>query len=159
MLKVLGVAMTVLLLAFASCTQSSEKRSDNTPTVAVTTPAATPTPTPSAPTTATVVASNFKWTDQASGTAVTTIKVGGTVTWNRAPGHTLEKVAGNEENGCGDLDDPFDSSLAGQPVTRTFNKVGIFGYHCGIHGGIPNCKTPPGDTTPRNMPGIIKVVP
>jgi plastocyanin len=112
--------------------------------------------------TAAVKAANFKWTDEASGTAVTTIKVGGTVTWTVAPGapHSLEKVAGSEENGCGNLDDPFNSPLApGQSVSRTFTKVGIFGYHCGIHKGVPNCKTPPGDTTPNKMPGVIKVVP
>ena len=166
MQKVLGfAAITVLLLGSISCTQTSQKQSDSTPAVATATATpATPTPpsSPSAPTTAAVKASSFKWTDEASGTAVTTIKVGGTVNWTVAPGapHSLEKVAGTVENGCGDLDDPFNSALTpGQPVSRTFTKVGIFGYHCGIHKGVPNCKTPPGNATGTNMPAVIKVVP
>jgi hypothetical protein len=109
-----------------------------------------------------VKGSNFKWQDGVSGTPVTTIKVGETVTWKIAGGtHRLERVAPSAENGCEELDASFDSDdlSSGQTVSRTFTKVGTFGYHCGIHGGNPNCKTPPGNTTPPNMPGVIKVVP
>lgn len=161
MLKVLVFVLVTVL--FLGCAPATEQKPSNAPsTTAVATSTPTIAPTPSAPTTANVKASSFKWTDEASGTAITTIKVGGTVNWTVAPGtpHSLEKVAGTEENGCGNLDDPFNSALtAGQTVSRTFTKTGIFGYHCGIHKGVPNCKTPPGDTTPRNMPGVINVVP
>ena len=108
--------------------------------------------------TASVKASNFKWRDDASGTPVTTIKVGGTVTWTNTGGdHSLERVAGSADNGCDSLDDSFDGDLpeGGDGVTRTFSKVGTFGYHCGVHKGTPSCKTPPG----KGMSGIIKVVP
>jgi hypothetical protein len=106
-----------------------------------------------------VKASNFKWQDDASGTPVTTIKVGGTVTWTVTNGtHSLEAVAGSAANGCGNLDASFNSDTltSGKSVSRTFNTVGTFGYHCGIHLGDPNCKTPPGS---GRMPAIIKVVP
>ncbi len=160
MLRVLGLALTaVFLLSFISCTEQSQKQSNVAPTVATTTPLATPTPTPMGPTTASVKGSNFKWQDDASGTPVTTIKVGGTVTWTIAGGtHSLERVAPSPENGCDELDASFDSDDlgAGQTVSRKFTKVGTFGYHCGIHKGNPNCKTPPGN---GRMPGVIKVVP
>jgi hypothetical protein len=66
-------------------------------------------------------------------------------------------VAGSAANGCQNLDASFDSNLSpGQPVSRKFDTVGTFGYQCGIHGGTPNCNTPPGSGT---MPGVIKVVP
>ena len=164
MLKVLVPAVTtVLLLSFTSCTKQSEPQSNVAPTVATnkSSPAvATPTSKPTAPMTASVKASNFKWQDDASGTPVTTIKVGGTVTWTNTEGnHSLERVAGSPDNGCDNLDDTFNSDLnEGQPVSRTFTKVGTFGYHCGIHKGTPSCKNPPGGA-PGRMPGVIKVVP
>ena len=164
MLKVLGLALTtVLLLGFMSCTNQSQRNSNVAPTVPTATPfaKATPTPTPT-PATASVKGSNFKWQDDVSGTPVTTIKVGGTVTWTIAGGtHRLERVAPSAANGCDELEASFDSDDLdkGQSVSRTFTKVGTFGYHCGIHGGNPNCKTPPGNTSPTNMPGVIKVVP
>ncbi len=160
MLKVLGLALTtVLLLTYTSCTDQSQRQSNVAPTVATTTPLATPTPTPMGPTAASVKGSNFKWQDDLSGTPVTTIKVGGTVTWTIASGtHSLERVASSPDNGCDDLDASFDSDAlgSGETVSRTFTKVGTFGYHCGIHKGNPNCKTPPGN---GRMPGVIKVVP
>ncbi len=167
MLKVFGLtAITVLLLGSISCTQQSQKANDNTTVATATaTPtreaaASTPTPAATAPLTAAVKVANFKFTDDVSGTPVTTIKVGGTVTWTLAPGppHSLERVAKSADNGCEELDAAsFNSALTpGQPVSRTFTKIGTFGYHCGIHKGNPNCKTPPGD---GSMPGVIKVVP
>jgi plastocyanin len=109
-----------------------------------------------------VKATNFNWTDDASHTPITTIKVGGSITWTISQGtHRLERVAGNATNGCDNLDASFNSGnlSGGQTVTRTFSKVGTFGYHCGIHQGVPNCKTPPGTTGDGTMPGVIKVVP
>ena len=175
MLRVLGLAFTtVLLLANLSCsgggtntptpsgspaaspTASATASAALSPTVAPTSPSPTG---PAAPTTATVKGSNFKWQDDASGTPVTTIKVGGTVTWTVTNGtHSLEAVAPSAANGCDALDSSFDSEnlTSGKSVSRTFSKVGTFGYHCGIHGGNPNCKTPPGGPP---MPGVIKVVP
>jgi len=176
-MKTLGLVLTtVLLLGVASCTTPGPSPGNASPSpTAATTPtvaasptvtaaspspsAASPSPGSTAPATASVKGSNFKWVDDASGTPVTTIKVGGTVTWTVTGGtHQLERVAGNATNGCDQLDASFDSGnmTSGQSVTRTFNKVGTFGYHCGIHLGEPNCKTPPG-TGP--MPGVIKVVP
>jgi plastocyanin len=158
MLKPLGLALTtVLLLAFTSCTQQSQRQSNVAPAVATTTSAA-PTPIP-APATASVKGSNFKWQDNSSGTPVTTIKVGGTVTWTITSGtHSLERMPPSAGNGCDELDASFDSDDlgSGRTVSRTFTKVGTFGYHCGIHLGNPNCKTPPGD---GRMPGVIRVVP
>jgi plastocyanin len=164
MLKVLGLAaVTVLLLGSICCTQTTQK-SDNTPAVATATatPASpTQTPTPAAPTTAAVTGSDFKWKDDVSGTPVTTIKVGGTIKWTIAPNsqdHRLQRVAPSPANGCDQLEPSFDSEDIGegQSVSRTFTKVGTFGYRCGIHGGTPNCKNPPGT---GSMPGVIKVVP
>jgi len=106
-----------------------------------------------------VKGSNFQWRDDVSGTPVTTIKVGGTITWTITGGtHQLERVAASAANGCDELEAAFDSGnlTSGQTVTRTFTKVGTFGYHCGIHLGDPNCKAPPGT---GRMPGVIKVVP
>jgi plastocyanin len=164
MLKVLGLpAVTVLLLGSISCTQTTQK-SDNPPTVATTTatPASpTPTPAPTAPMTANVKGSDFQWEDDASGTAITTIKVGGTVTWTVAKDdgtHRLKAAPPTAANGCDQQDPGFDSTNLsdGKSVSRTFTKAGIFGYLCGIHGGNPNCKNPPGNGP---MPGVIKVVP
>lgn len=170
MLKALGLVLTIaLLLAITSCQPSGTNSTNNaTPSPSVSTPTpASPSPTvtasvspsPAGPATASVKGANFKWTDDASGTPVTTIKVGGSVTWTVTGGtHQLERVAGNATNGCDNLDASFDSGnlTSGQTVTRTFTKVGTFGYHCGIHLGDPNCKTPPGT---GSMPGVIKVVP
>ena len=166
MLKALGLVLTIaLLLAITSCQPSGTNSSNATPSPSVSTPTpASPSPTVTAsvspsPATGGVKGSNFKWTDDASGTPVTTIKVGGSVTWTITGGtHQLERVAGNATNGCDNLDASFDSGnlTSGQTVTRTFTKVGTFGYHCGIHLGDPNCKTPPGTGA---MPGVIKVVP
>lgn len=169
MLKTLGSVLTIaLLLAITSCQPTNTNSTNATPSPSVSTPTpASPSPTvtasvspsPAAPATASVKGANFKWTDDASNTPVTTIKVGGSVTWTITGGtHQLERVAGNATNGCDNLDASFDSGnlTSGQTVTRTFTKVGTFGYHCGIHLGDPNCKTPPGT---GSMPGVIKVVP
>ena len=166
MLKALGLVLTIalLLLMITSC-QPSGNSNNATPSPSVSTPTpASPSPTVTAsvspsPATGSVKGSNFKWTDDASGTPVTTIKVGGSVTWTITGGtHRLERVAGTAANGCDNLEASFDSGnlSSGQTVTRTFTKVGTFGYHCGIHLGDPNCKTPPGTGA---MPGVIKVVP
>jgi hypothetical protein len=89
-----------------------------------------------------------KWRDDASGTPETTIKVGGTVTWQEAGcnGHTV----------IGDNVPPFTTlspalNLTVLPANRTFNTVGDFGYHCGIHGGNP--------VTKQDMYGVVHVVP
>ena len=170
-MKALGLLLTTaLLLGITSCTNGgtggnatpSPTASATTPTPASPSPTVTApaSPTPAtAPTTASVKGSNFKWQDDVSGTPVTTIKVGGTVTWTIQNGtHQLERVAPSAANGCEQLDASFDSNnlTSGQTVTRTFTKAGTFGYRCGIHLGEPNCNTPPG-TGP--MPGVIKVVP
>ena len=165
MLRVLGLALTAVL--FVGCTTSTDQRQTNaaSPTASATpthtSPVSTATPTPSGPTTASVKTVGLKWQDDASGTPVTTIKVGGKVTWTAAAGppHRLKRVASSQENGCDELEASFDTTgnlTPGQPVTRTFDKVGTFGYQCGVHGGTPNCKTPPGS---GQMPGVIKVVP
>jgi plastocyanin len=162
-MKAFGLILTTaLLLGMTSCPGSSPQ-SNATPTASTATPPPPPTATASpfstAPHTATVKGSNFKWQDDVSGSPVTTIKVGGAITWTITGGtHKLEKVAASAANGCDELDASFDSGnlTSGQTVSRTFAKVGTFGYHCGIHQGNPNCKAPPG-TGP--MPGVIKVVP
>ena len=172
MLKTLGLVLTMALLFGTSCAPSTgPSNASPTPTAtattsptatATTTPTATATATPTispAPTTASVTGANFRWRDDASGTPVTTIKVGGTVTWTVTGGtHKLERVTASPANGCAELDASFDSEnlTSGQSVKRTFNKAGTFGYRCGIHGGTPNCNTPPGTDS---MPGVIKVVP
>src|SRR6476620_7452248 len=179
MLKVLGLTLTVvMLLVTSSCSKdggtntptpsgsplaASSSPAASAPATASPTLGATASPAASAaaaaPTTATVKISNFKFQDDASGTHVTTIKVGGTVTWTVTQGvHSLEGVAGSAANGCGNLESSFDSDnlTSGKSVSRTFNTVGTFGYHCGIHLGDPNCKTPPGT---GRMPAVIKVVP
>ena len=162
MLRVLGLAVTaVLLLGITSCTSQTQNNDSARKTSTVTTmPTATPTaaPVPTAPTTATVTTPGITWREAASGSPVTTIKVGGTVTWkiSGAP-HRLAKVAGTPENGCGELGDDFNSpTITEGSVTRKFDKEGIYGYQCGIHKGTPNCKNPPGNGP---MPGVIKVVP
>ena len=164
-MKVLGLALTtaLLLLSITSCTtDTSNGNASPSPTATTPRPASpsptvtTPSPTP---TPATVKGSNFQWRDDASGTPVTTIKVGGSITWTITGGtHQLERVAPSAANGCDELDASFDSGdlTSGQTVTRTFTKVGTFGYRCGIHLGEPNCKTPPGS---GRMPGVIKVEP
>jgi len=166
MLKALGLVLTIaLLLAITSCQPGGTNSNNATPSPSASTPTpASPSPTVTAsvspsPATGSVKGSNFKWTDDASGTPVTTIKVGGSVTWTITGGtHKLERVAGSAANGCDNLDASFDSGnlTSGQTATRTFTKVGTFGYHCGIHLGNPNCKTTPGTGA---MPGVIKVVP
>lgn len=174
MRKTCGLLLTTaLLLGVTSCTTGTNN-SNTTPTpgnanvtpttsVTPTVTTASPTPTPTSPspstvpTTATVKGSNFKWTDDASGTPVTTIKVGGSVTWTIVQGrHRLEGVA--SANGCQQPDASFNSGdlTNGQSVTRTFPSAGTFGYRCGIHGGTPNCNNP---SAGDEMWGIIKVVP
>jgi plastocyanin len=156
-----SVAAVCLLLSYTSCTKENPRRSDTKTITASATPTATSTSTPTpAPTTATVKGgSTNKWTDDASGTSTTTIKVGGTVTWSSSGGiHSLEAEAKTPENGCDELDaSKFDSdNFSGtEKVTRNFNTVGTFGYHCGRHGGSANCKTAAG----VGMSGVIKVVP
>jgi plastocyanin len=101
-----------------------------------------------APMTATVQSTgDCKWMDVASGTPETTIKVGGTVTWQEAGcgGHTV----------ISDNVPPFTTlapplNLSGLPQSRTFTAVGDYGYHCGIHGGNP--------VTKQDMYGIVHVV-
>src|SRR5688500_1978046 len=108
MLRVLGLVLTTaLLLGISSCTSGRET---NAPTAtgsptAATTPSPTATsppttPSPSAPTTASVKGTNFKWTDEVGGTNVTTIKVGGTVTWTAVGNHRLERDPSSADNGC-----------------------------------------------------------
>ena len=165
-MKAFGLVLTTaLLVGITSCYAPQGNQNNATPTATTASPTpASPSPTaavsPSAaPTTATVKGSNFKWQDDASGTPVTTIKVGGTVTWTVTGGtHQLERVAASGANGCDELEASFDSNnlTSGQSVSRTFTKVGTFGYHCGIHQGTPNCTSPPGSGP---MPGVIKVVP
>jgi plastocyanin len=134
---------------------SDEKASTNANTN--TTPTSAPSPAETAPMTATVKNVGLTWKDGVSGTLVTTIKVGGTVTWTKAGNHTLARVAASADNGCGELEDSFNDEFEnGNTVTKTFTKAGTFGYECGIHGGKPNCKTPP---TSTGMAGVIKVVP
>src|SRR5689334_12632860 len=166
MYRLLGFALTSIL--FVGCTTTSPTNAPTntatatataTPTTAASVPPASPSP--SAPTTANVKNNGIKWQDEASGTPVTTIKVGGKVTWTTTPGapHSLRRDAGTPGNGCDNLDASFDTPgniTPGTPVTRTFDKVGTYGYHCGVHLGTPNCKTPPGSGA---MPGVIKVVP
>lgn len=167
MYRLLALALTSIL--FVGCATSTDKQTNapaSTATTATATPTSAPsaptaTPSPSAPTTANVKNVGLKWQDEASGTPVTTIKVGGKVTWTTTAGppHSLERVAGTADNGCGDLEASFDTPgniTPGTPVTRTFDKVGVYGYHCGVHLGNPNCKTPPGT---GRMPGVINVVP
>ena len=162
MLKVLGLALTTgLLLAVTSCTNTNTNTNANAARTAATDKAtptpATPTLTPTAPMVASVKNDGLKWRDDVSGSPVTTIKVGGTVTWTISGPipQSLEKVTA--DNGCEELEDSFNSDLNPDvPVSKTFTKVGIFGYHCGVHKGNPNCKVPPGS---GRMPGIIKVVP
>ena len=102
-----------------------------------------------APMTATVQStSNCEWKDVASGTPETTIKVGGTVTWQEAGCGSHTVVSDNVA--------PFDTlsppmNLSGLPKSRTFTTAGDYGYHCGIHGGDPVAKNP--------MYGIVHVVP
>lgn len=168
MLKIRGLTLTTVL--FLGCTACAERRESTvTTTTATPTPAAptttpTPTATPADSTTATVKASDFQWRDDASGTPVTTIKLGGKVTWtvvDKASEHQLERVNPSAENGCDQLDASFNSGVlsSGESVSRTFTKVGVFGYRCGIHRGKPNCKNPPGAASGHEMPGVIKVVP
>ena len=169
-MKALGLVLTMaLLLGITSCTTTGPSNNTNaTPSATTPRPASpsptvatspSPSPTSTAPATASVKGSNFQWRDDASGTPVTTIRVGGSVTWTITNGtHQLERVAPSAANGCDELEAAFDSNnmTSGQTVTRTFTKAGTFGYRCGIHLGEPNCKTPPGG---GRMPGVIKVVP
>lgn len=163
-MNTLGLVLsTALLVGITSCNPSQGNQNNATPTATTATPTPSPTaavsPTSTTPTTATVKGSNFKWQDDASGTPVTTIKVGGTVTWTVTDGtHQLKRVAASAANGCNELDASFDSNnmTSGQSVSRTFTKVGTFGYQCGIHRGTPNCTSPPGSGP---MPGVIKVEP
>ena len=79
-------------------------------------PCEIPAPDNGAPLTATVKSTgNCTWRDDASGTPETTIKVGGTVTW--------------QEAGCGahtviSSGSPSFSNLTTLPGSRTFNSVG-----------------------------------
>ena len=163
-MQALRFALTMALLwGLTSCKTDGPTQGNTSPTPATTTPTpASPSPTATAassPSTATVKGANFMWQDDLSGTPVTTIKVGGTITWTITGGtHQLERVAPSAENGCDQLDASFDSNnlTSGQTVSRTFTKAGTYGYRCGIHLGEPNCKTPPGS---GRMPGVIKVVP
>jgi plastocyanin len=165
-MKALGLVLTTaLLLGITSCRTDGPSNGNASPTPATTPRPASPSPTATAtspsptPTPATVKGSNFQWRDDVSGTPVTTIKVGGSITWTITGGtHQLERVAPSGANGCDELDASFDSNnlTSGQTVTRTFTKVGTFGYRCGIHLGEPNCTTPPGT---GRMPGVLKVVP
>lgn len=175
MLKICGLTLTtVLLLGYTTCAERRESTittTTATPTP-VSTPTPAPTPTPEAPTTATVkVIENsdkdkFEWRDDASGTPVTTIKLRGKVTWINTgkEAHRLQRVNRTEENKCEELESSFNSTrdlVPNASVTRTFNKLGVFGYRCGIHGGKPKCKENerPGTSSGHEMPGVIVVVP
>jgi plastocyanin len=179
MLKVLGLVLAGgLLVSFTACggatapnanqsnkgpnqnqnnnTKSEKTSNDN---VNTTPPTNTSPPAQTAPMTATVKNDDLAWKDDASGTPVTTIKVGGTITWTiTSDTHSIKRVAPSAASGCDALESTFDSGNLneGQSVSKTFTKAGTFGYRCGIHGGTPNCKTPPGSGL---MPGVIKVVP
>jgi plastocyanin len=180
MLKVLGLVLTGgLLLSFTACSgdqatnmnqnkspnqnqANNTKREKTSNDIAPANANTPPTNTSAAPMTATVKNEGTEqWKDDASGTPVTTIKVGGTVTWTiTSEVHSIKRVAPSPANGCDELESTFDSGnlTAGKSVSKTFTKAGTFGYKCGIHGGVPNCKTPPGDPD-SGMPGVIKVVP
>ena len=172
MLRVFGlVVITALLLGVSACTTGNQNNGSSAtssptattatsvspaPTVTATATAAPGSPSPSAPATAAVKGTNFVWTDSVSGKNVTTIKVGGTITFTAVGNHKLAHDTSSVGNGCGDLDASFDSPPITQPITRTFNTVGTFGYHCGVHGGKPNCNSP---ADSDDMAGVIKVVP
>lgn len=176
MFKLLGISLFAGLLV-TSCgeqvsnqaqnknlnqNQNQNQRQSNvaaTTEANATRPASTPSPTQTAPMTASIKNAGNTWKDDVSSSPVTTIKVGGTVTWTITSGtHSIERVAPSTGNGCDELDDKFDSETltSGKSVTRTFTKAGTFGYHCGIHMGDPDCKNPPGT---GRMPGVVKVVP
>ncbi len=172
MLRVFGlVVITALLLGVSACTTTNQNNASNatsSPTATTASPAPTVTATatvapgspspsgPTAPTTGAVKGTNFVWTDSVSGKNVTTIKVGGTITFTAVGNHKLAHDTSSVGNGCGNLDASFDSPQITQPITRTFNTVGTFGYHCGVHGGKPNCNSP---ADSDDMAGVIKVVP
>jgi len=162
MLRVLALALaTVFLFCISACTQADKQTNVRTASTPATpantvTPATTPSPTPSPASVKGTGPPNLKWTDAASGTNVTTIKVGETVTWTAVGNHKLARDPSTAENGCGELDASFDSTQIVQPVTRPFTKAGTFGYHCGVHGGTANCKNP-GES--KGMSAVIKVVP
>ena len=170
MLRVFGLLLTTaLLFGVSACTTGNQNNGPSNatssptatgaspaPTVTATATAAPGSPSPSAPTTAAVKGTNFVWTDSVSGKNVTTIKVGGTITFTAVGNHKLAHDTSSVGNGCGDLEASFDSPQITQPITRTFNKVGTFGYHCGVHGGKPNCNSP---ADSDDMAGVVKVVP
>lgn len=83
----------------------------------------------------------LKWVDDVSGTPETTIKVGGTVSWDGtvSPPHTIASVGSPSFAGVGSL-----------PGSFPFPTVGDYQYQCGIHGGDPSTKT--------GMWGIVHVV-
>jgi hypothetical protein len=160
MLRALALVLTtVLMFGIFACTsadkQANVRTADGTPATTPT-PPTTPSPAPSPASVKGTGPPNVKWTDSASGTNVTTIKVGGTVTWTAVGTHKLAHDPATADNGCDELDASFDSTPIVQPVSRTFNKAGTFGYHCGIHGGTPNCKNP---ADSKGMSAVIKVVP
>jgi plastocyanin len=102
-----------------------------------------------APMTATVKSTGTcQWRDDVSTTPETTVKVGGTVSWQEA-GCANHTVISNNVAPFSTLSPPL--NLSGLPQTRTFTTVGDFAYHCGIHGGDPTAKT--------GMWGIVHVVP
>jgi plastocyanin len=156
MLRVLGLLFaTAFLLCNLSCA-SPDKRQATAPAVATSTPTPVTTPSPTGPSTASVKGTNFQWTDATSGSNVTTIKVGGTVTWTAVGNHKLARDASSPDNGCDELEPSFDSDRITQPISVTFTKAGTFGYHCGVHGGTANCKNP---AESDGMSAVIKVVP
>ena len=82
------------------------------------------------------------WRDDASGTAETTIKVGGTVNWDGTVGapHTVVSVG-----------TPSFTNVTTLPGSMTFTTPGDYSYICGVHGGNPTAKT--------GMWGIVHVKP
>jgi len=116
----------VIVIAFVTIAATVMKGNVQAPasTSNTPTPLATGTPvvTASPAATSSVTISNFTFSP-----AAITVKVGTSVTWTNqdSAGHT---VVGDSEGG------PSSSLLnQGQSYSFTFNTVGTFPYHCGVH--------------------------
>ncbi len=82
------------------------------------------------------------WRDDASGTPETTIKVGGTVSWDGTVGAPHTVISSGT---------PSFSNVTTLPGSVMFMAPGDYKYFCGIHGGDPVART--------GMWGIIHVMP